>query len=80
MLTILVAIRINAYYPLGASTGVPRLSLMRPGLGLQICRARNSEAKTVRGVGIQLMSVLGDSIDTIRQQCAKFDSAPNPTT
>ena len=29
--------------------------------------------KTARGVGVQLMSVLGDSIDTIRQQCAKFD-------
>ena len=36
--------------------------------------------KTARGVGVQLMSVLGDSKDTIRQQCAKFDSAPSPNS
>ena len=44
--------------------GSSPLSLM-----CQICRARDSGAKTARGVGVQLMSVLGDSIDTIRQQC-----------
>ena len=32
----------------------------------------HSGAKTARGVGAQLMLVLGDVIDTIRQQCAKF--------
>jgi len=51
------------------------VSLLCPGLGLQTCRARNSEAKSARGVGLQLMSLLEDSIGTIRQQCAKFDSA-----
>ena len=56
------------------------LSLMCPGLGLQICRPRHSEAKPARGVGVQLLSVLGDSKDTIRQQCAKFDNAPSPTS
>ena len=32
--------------------------------------ARNGGAETARGVGVQLMLVLGNSIDNIRQQCA----------
>ena len=41
------------------------------GLVRQILWTRNSRATTARGVGAQLMLVLGDLIETIRQFCAK---------
>jgi len=61
------------------SIAVPRLSLKCRGLCPLIRGQRNSWAKTARGVGVQLMLVLGDLIDTIRQQCAKFQ-LPSPRT
>ena len=56
------------------------ISLKWRGLGPLVRGAKNSGAKTAHGVSVQFMVVLGDLIDTIRQQCAKFDSAPSPTS
>ena len=54
------------------------LTLKCPGLCSQIGLQRNIRAKTARDVGVQLVLVLGHLIDTIRQQCAKFDRKRTP--
>ena len=65
------------------ATGVPRVSLMCPGLGLQICRARNSGSKTAKNFPWRRrtgnVSARGFNRHHKAVMC-KFDSAPSPTT